>query len=68
MEGILKFKLPETEYEFYLASNAGKLASALHEIDAFLRNKQKYGDSDSILIEEVRKFFREATEGIDLEG
>ena len=67
MRGVLEFNLPEEEYEFYLASSAGKLANALRDIGHFLRNKEKYGEADSILIRDMRQVFFDAVEGINLD-
>lgn len=41
-KGILEFQLPEEQYEFKLAVDAGSYVNILHEIDQHLRAKIKY--------------------------
>jgi len=42
MKAILKFTLPEEQYEFLVATKAINLASVINEFDNFLRSKAKY--------------------------
>ena len=43
MNATITFNLPEEESDFALACNAGKLASALSNLDREARNMLKYG-------------------------
>jgi hypothetical protein len=38
MKAILEFNLPEDDFEFETANNAGKMKSVLWEMDRWLRN------------------------------
>ena len=47
MEAILKFSLPEDQYEYDTANNASKYYSVLWDLDQYLRNKVKYPAEDT---------------------
>jgi len=58
----LTFKLPEEQFEFLQAANAGELARALSEIDQRLRGILKYGEPSKeteALAQEIREMIRE---------
>jgi hypothetical protein len=42
MKAILEFNLPEDDFEFQTANNAGKMKSVLWEMDRWLRNNIKH--------------------------
>jgi len=46
-EAILKFNLPEDQYDFEQAVNAGKYRTILWDLDQFLRDKTKYASDDT---------------------
>jgi len=46
-EAILKFNLPEEQYDFEQAINAGKYRTVLWDLDQFLRSKTKYASDDA---------------------
>lgn len=58
MEAILKFKLPEEQYEFLVSSKAINLASVINEFDQFLRSKAKYEGINELGIDELREVLR----------
>jgi hypothetical protein len=47
MEAILKFNLPDDQYDFDQAVNAGKYRSVLWDLDQFLRKHTKYASDDA---------------------
>lgn len=57
MEAILKFSLPEDQYEYDTANNASKYRSVLWDLDQYLRDKVKYPaeDYDSVEIDTYDK-------------
>lgn len=42
MKAVLKYNLPEDNYEFNNAINGTKLRCILEDVDTYLRNKLKY--------------------------
>lgn len=69
MKAILKFSLPEEESEFYYAQNGVKFASALSELDNWLRNKIKYESISEKELEaynNVRKELFELLDDLDI--
>ncbi len=58
MEAILKFNLPEEQYEFLVATKAISLASVINEFDSFLRSKAKYEGINELGIDELREELR----------
>lgn len=42
MKAVLKYNLPEDNYEFNNAINGTKLRGILEDVDTYLRNKLKY--------------------------
>jgi hypothetical protein len=57
MKATLEFNLPEDESTFRKAVNGPDMASALYEINEYLRGVDKYDTGDKI--DEIRdKFFR----------
>jgi len=63
MRAILEFQLPEEEEEFRLASYAGAIFQALHDVDLALRNRVKYGDLPDRArneLQSIRDVLREA--------
>jgi hypothetical protein len=72
MKAYLIFKLPEEREEHMLALKAGEYASALYDVEQYLRKLYKY-DSDRVeklsaaeLLEEIRNEFYSLTEGLEL--
>lgn len=63
MKAILKFDLPEDEYQFSAASRATNWITAMWEMDQWLRSQIKYVDSYSQeqydLLEDVREKLRD---------
>ena len=49
MKAVLEFNLPEEQQDFYLASNAFKLAATLRELIEDARRKDKYGTGEEVL-------------------
>ena len=62
MEAILKFTLPEEQYEFMVASKASNLAYVISELDRFLRSKSKYEGINKLGIDELREEIRRLCE------
>jgi len=62
MEAILKFKLPEEQYEFMVASKAASLACVIFELDSFLRSKAKYEGINEMDVDEIREEIRRLCE------
>lgn len=46
MKAILKFNLPEDDYDYKLVNNAQKMHSVLWEMSQWLRAKVKYAPDD----------------------
>ena len=46
MKAILKFNLPEDDYDYKLANNAQKMHTVLWEMSQWLRSKVKYAPDD----------------------
>jgi len=46
-KATLTFDLPEEQYDFEQAVNAGKFRTVLWDLDQFLRNKTKYASNDT---------------------
>jgi len=46
-KAILEFTLPDDQYDFEQAVNAGKYRSVLWDLDQFLRAKTKYASDDT---------------------
>lgn len=63
MKAILKFDLPEDEYQFSAASRATKWVAAMWEMDQWLRSQIKYTESYTDdqyeLLEDVREKLRD---------
>lgn len=62
MEAILKFILPEEQYEFDIMSNANRFFSTIHDFKQYLRNELKhndnnYTDEEYKLLEKIREHF-----------
>ena len=70
MEAILKFNLPEESEEHESALNGHKTRSAIFSFDQWLRDKQKFGDSDHIDIYDCREKLRDICydNGINIDG
>ncbi len=62
MKATLKFKLPEEQHEFMIASKAASLAYVISELDSFLRSKAKYEGKNKLEIDELRKEIRRLCE------
>jgi hypothetical protein len=43
----IEFNLPDEQYEFEQAVNAGKYRTVLWDLDQFLRSKTKYASDDA---------------------
>ena len=54
MKATLEFTLPEEAEDFEMAANASKLKCAIEEIQSHMRQLDKYGDSETINISELR--------------
>ncbi len=52
MKATIEFDLPQEQHEYQIAVAASELYSALCDIDAYLRNEIKHGNSS----DEVKKF------------
>lgn len=52
----IEFNLPEEQYEFEQAVNAGKFRTVLWELDQFLRSKTKYAD-DNATEEQIAAYY-----------
>ena len=55
MKATLKFKLTKEKYEFHQAINGWRYASCLQDIWNRFRELEKYGERNSIPIEEIRQ-------------
>jgi hypothetical protein len=55
MKAIMKYKLPDEEYEYHQAVNAGRYAGALTDIWNKFRELEKYGDRDTISVSDARQ-------------
>ena len=55
----VEFNLPEEDSEFEACANARQMANILWEYDQFLRGEQKYGQRESIPVDELRDKLRE---------
>lgn len=68
MKAVLEFTLPEESEEHRLALSAGAYYAIISELDSWLRGLEKYGDVDTIRIEEVRRKIAELSNryGVDL--
>jgi len=64
MKAILEFNLPDDKSDFYIASRASEMHSALLEIQDYLRDKRKYTDEKTIDLEEFTDFFHNTVEGL----
>ena len=64
MKAILEFNLPEDEYSYKIAINAGSFYTALQEFDKWLRNNEKSGIVPTF--EEVQQYFKETIQDINL--
>lgn len=53
----LTFYLPENQYEFDLAINAGKYHSVLSDVGNHLRNKLKHGDPPEIVRDALQEVY-----------
>ena len=62
MKAILKFTLPEEQYEFLVATKAINLASVINEFDNFLRSKAKYEGINELGIDILRDELRRLCE------
>ena len=61
-KGILRFKLPEEQYEFKYASNAMGLVSTISGIQRFIRDQLKYGaptPQETKMLESIKKLLQE---------
>lgn len=58
MKAILEFNLPVEKSEFDMAYNGSGFASAVWDLEQWLRNEEKYQNRDTITIEEVREKIR----------
>lgn len=70
MKAKLIFNLETDQNEFELAVNAGKMYCALFDIKGYLRRLEKYEDltEDQFkLLDQIREFFNESTENINME-
>lgn len=55
MKAILKFNLPDDQYEYTQAINGSKYATTLTEIWNEFRNKEKYSETQTTTWEEARQ-------------
>lgn len=44
MEAIIKFNLPEEEYDYKMAVHSAELAFFIHNFENYLRSNYKWGD------------------------
>ena len=66
MKATLTFDLPEDEVDYTHAVYANRMAQALWAMNRWIRNKRKYGDSETVSIEEVAEAFRDAMEDVHI--
>lgn len=61
-QASLTFTLPEESHEFKAAANAGGLQSAVQDLEAALRNRDKYGKEAEkrLTAGQVREMLRHA--------
>jgi len=55
MKAILKFELPEEQYEFNMAITAHTMHTVIFDMHNFLRNKLKY-ESDNMSEDEYKAY------------
>ena len=72
MKAILEFELPEDHAEFKISGAAMSWALVASDVDAYLRNKLKYGHEFKTIddaLEATRTFLHEALEnhGVSLD-
>lgn len=70
MKAKLIFDLETDQNEFELAVNAGKMYCALFDIKGYLRRLEKYEDlteDQYKLLEQIREFFYESIETLNME-
>ena len=60
MEAILKFNLPEDQYEFDMACKGSVMHTILWDMDQWLRGKIKYAPADQT--EEAYRVYEETRE------
>lgn len=63
MRAILLYCLPQEESEFTLATNSGKLFSALWELSQEIRRHYKYDENQQTTWTEVNDMFYDILEG-----
>jgi hypothetical protein len=70
MKAKLIFDLEIDQNEFELAVNAGKMYCALFDIKGYLRRLEKYEDlteDQYKLLQQIREFYYESIENINME-
>lgn len=58
-KGILEFKLPEEREEFELAQKGVQLSAQIENFYLWIRNKHKYGERETVTIEELQDAYNE---------
>ena len=62
MKAILEFDLPDDEYEFVRAKNAGKISSVIEYVRQHIRSELKYKEhteAEIIILEKIREIINE---------